>query len=260
MKNHQGKRHQKRRSRFVAKVLFLTVLTYIGLAYALIPDVWFQKDKSHLQIADVMVTTTPDGIWGDPVNIGIVGAQEDLLRAFAAADWNPADAITLRTSVAIGLSVLLDHSYEDAPVSTLLFDGRPQDLAFQKPDGKSPDRRHHIRLWKVAQRGPVQWLGAASFDASVGLSHDTGQITHHIDPDIDSERELIISDLRATGCVDAVWQIPGVGATQTGRNGGGDRYYTDGMASVAQLSAWPCSSALPSTNSDSSAVPVNEMP
>jgi hypothetical protein len=182
-----------------------------------------------------MVTTTPDGIWGDPINVGLIGSQEEVLRAFAAAGWTPADAISFRTSISIGLSVLLDRPYADAPVSTLLYEGKPQKFAFQKPDGKSPDRRHHVRFWSTAQDGSGLWLGAASFDASVGISHDTGQLTHHIGPDIDAERDLVISDLEAAGWVSSTSCIQGIGTTQTGRNGDGDRYFTDGLALVARL-------------------------
>ena len=61
----------------------------------------------------------------------------------------------------------------------------------RKADGTSADHRHHVRFWKVLDQGeekrPV-WLGDATFDRSVGVSHYTGAITHHIDADIDAER------------------------------------------------------------------------
>jgi hypothetical protein len=60
--------------------------------------------------------------------------------AFHAAGWYPADPVTLRTSLEIIGSVLLDRSYKDAPVSPLYFDGRREDLAFEKPEGISADR------------------------------------------------------------------------------------------------------------------------
>jgi LssY C-terminus len=111
-------------------------------------------------------------------------------------------------------------------------------LAFEKPDGKSADRRHHVRLWQVLEKGtdgrPV-WLGSITFDRGVGLSHDTGQVTHHIGPNIDAERVLLMHDLRAAGMVEAFFQISGVGPTLFGRNGEGDPYYTDGEIDFARL-------------------------
>ena len=73
-----------------------------------------------------------------------------------------------------------------------------QDLAFEKAAGVSPKERHHVRFWLVLAKGdsgePL-WLGSATFDRSVGVSRYTGQVTHHIAPDIDAERDLLAHDL-----------------------------------------------------------------
>ena len=86
-----------------------------------------------------MVTRTAQGIPGDPINVGLVGAKADVLCAMHAAAWYPADPITFRSSVEIIGSVVLDRPYRDAPVSSLFYDGRREDLAFEKPDGASAD-------------------------------------------------------------------------------------------------------------------------
>ena len=134
--------------------------------------------------------------------------------------------------------MLFDRSYKDAPVSSLFYLGRREDLAFEKPAGNSADRRHHVRFWKVLDHGQEQrpvWLGAATFDRSVGFSHFTGAITHHIGPDIDAERQLLIADLESAGMATAKYQVTGIGPTITGRNGGGDPYYTDGEVWIVRL-------------------------
>jgi hypothetical protein len=185
-----------------------------------------------------MVTRTASDIPGDAINVGLVGNKEDVLKAMHAANWFPADPITLRTSVEIVGSVILDRPYHDAPVSPLYFDGKKEQLAFEKPDGRSADRRHHVRFWQVLDKGtdvrPV-WLGSITFDRGVGLSRDTGQVTHHIAPDIDAERDLLMRDLRDAGMVQNVFQISGTGPTVFGRNGEGDPYYTDGEIYIATL-------------------------
>ena len=76
-----------------------------------------------------------------------------------------------------------------------------------------------------------------TFDRSVGLSHRTGQITHHIGPDIDAERDGLIDGLRKGGWLTQIFQVTGVGATLVGRNGGGDRYDTDGELTVGVVVA-----------------------
>ncbi len=214
------------------------LLAYTALAYVALPALWnhYEHQKG---LADLpMLTRTAQGIPGDPINVGLIGDQRDVLCAMQAAGWYPADPVTLRYSVEIAGSVLLDRPYRDAPVSNLYYLGRHEDLAFEKPVGDSADHRHHVRFWKVLDQGqekrPV-WLGAATFDRSVGVSRYTGAITHHIDADIDAERKRLTADLEAAGLVDAKYQVTGVGPTMTGRNGGGDLYYTDGEVWVLRL-------------------------
>jgi LssY C-terminus len=214
------------------------VAVYAALAYLLLPVVWshyeHQRDLANLP----MITHTAQGIPGDPINVGLIGDKRDVLCAMQAAGWYAADRVTARSSMAIVGSVLLDRPYRHAPVSPLFYRGRVEDLAFEKPFGKSANRRHHVRFWQVLEQGqekrPV-WLGAATFDRSVGVSHYTWAITHHISGDIDAERSLLITDLEHAEMVDAKYQVTGIGVTLTGRNGGGDSYYTDGEVWISRL-------------------------
>jgi len=215
-----------------------TVLVYTLLAYAVLPAFWTHHEHQKGLAALPMVTLTAQGIPGDPINVGLVGNDKDVLCAMAAAGWYPADRVTLRSAIEIVGSVVLDRPYHDAPVSPLYYLGRREDLAFEKPSGRSPDHRHHVRFWKVLERGeekrPV-WLGDATFDRGVGISHYTGAVTHHIDADIDAERTRLAADLEDAGMVDAKYQVTGIGPTMAGRNGGGDLYYTDGEVWILRL-------------------------
>jgi hypothetical protein len=215
------------------------VLSSYGLlAYLVLPWAWTHYEHQQGLSGLPMVTRTAQGIPGDPLNAGLVGSHEDLARAMHAAGWVPADPITLRTSLAIIGSVLLDRPYRHAPVSPLFHQGRREDLAFEKEVGSSANRRHHVRFWKTLDSGsegrPV-WLGSVTFDRGSGVSHYTGQITHHIAANLDVERNRLIDDLTAAGMVTTLYQISGIGATLNGRNGGGDPYYTDGEIWMAVL-------------------------
>ena len=126
------------------------------------------------------ITHTANGIAGDPLNVGLVGTEEELQVAMLAAKWFPADPITLRSSLRIAAGTVLRRSDDEAPVSNLFLFGRKQDLAFEQPVGDDPRRRHHVRFWraeKVDEQGRPLWIGAATFDTRVGLSRTTGQIT-----------------------------------------------------------------------------------
>jgi hypothetical protein len=230
--------HAHRRLERALLSALVVVLLYTLLAYLALPLLWTHYEHQKKLANLPMVTRTAQGIPGDAINVGLIGDDKDVLCAMAAAGWFPADRVTLKSSIEIVGSVLLDRPYRDAPVSNLYYLGRHEDLAFEKPDGRSADQRHHVRFWKVLEQGdenrPV-WLGAATFDRSVGVSHYTGAITHHIGPDIDAERTLLTADIEAAFMVDAKYQVTGVGPTMTGRNGGGDPYFTDGEVWVLRL-------------------------
>jgi LssY C-terminus len=219
-------------------VLIAILLGYSSLAYIVLPAFWRHYEHQRGLASLPMVTRTAQGIPGDPINIGLIGNEREVLCAMNEAGWFPADPVTLRSSIEIAGSVLLDREYKDAPVSNLFYLGRREDLAFEKPAGKSADRRHHVRFWKVLDKGqenrPV-WLGADTFDKGVGISHFTGAITHHIDADLDTERDMLAADIENAGMVTAKYQVTGVGLTLTGRNGGGDPYYTDGEVWILRL-------------------------
>jgi hypothetical protein len=211
---------------------------YFLIAYVVLPTFWQHYEHQKALAGLTMITRTSTGIPGDPINIGLVGSREDVLCAMNAAGWHPADPITLRSSVEIVGSVLLDRPYVQAPVSHLYYDTRRQDPAFEKAGGKSADKRSHVRFWRVLEHGEegrAVWLGAATFDRGVGFSHDDARVTHHIAPDIDAERDLLAADLRQAHVVPTIYEVTGIGPTVDGRNGGGDRYYTDGDIKISVL-------------------------
>jgi hypothetical protein len=227
-----------RDTRHASFVILLIVAVWAICAYGLAPLFWWHYEHQHGLAGLTMVTSTRTGIPGDPINVGLVGAKDDVLCAMNSAGWYPADPVTFRSSLEIVGSVLLDRPYRDAPVSPLLFENKREDLAFEKPVGKSADRRHHVRFWEVldhGQEGRAVWLGAVTFDRGVGLSHDDGRITHHIAPDVDSERDLLTDDLRTAKVVTTIYEVTGIGPTLDGRNGEGDPYFTDGEIKISVL-------------------------
>ncbi len=229
--------------------IFLPVLlVYLAAAYFLLPSIWHHYEHQKKLDGLPMVTATGSGIPADPINIALVGSKKDILCAMQDAGWFPADPITLRSSLEISRSVIFHRPYTTAPVSDLFYAGRKQDLAFEKPVGNSADQRNHIRLWKVLDQGeekrPV-WLGAATFDKSVGLGHFTGEITHHIAADIDAERNEVEADLQTAGMVEARYEVMGLGPTLRARNGEGDTYFTDGEVWVLRLVGDCAKRALP---------------
>jgi hypothetical protein len=206
------------------------------IAYVLLPLRWRGYEKRHTALLNApTITHTTTGIPGDPLNIAIVSSEEDLHRALLAAKWFPADAVTFKSSLRIAADTVLRRSYDEAPVSSLYLFDRKQDLAYEQPVGDDPRRRHHVRFWRSAQtdeQGRPAFFGAATFDERVGLSHTTGEITHHIGPDVDAERDKVIADLKQAQKLSGVYWVDDFQPQHAGKNGGGDPWRTDGRLAV----------------------------
>jgi hypothetical protein len=183
-------------------------------------------------------TTTARGHQGDAVNVAFIGTEEELHRTLAAAGWYAADPITLATSVRIAADVVLRKPYDHAPVSDLYLWGRTQDAAFEQPVGASPKQRHHVRFWCSEERddrGKPLWLGAATYDERVEISRTTWGVTHKIAPDIDKERNKLVNDAIRVGALDGYYWVDDYHHHPEGRNGGGDRYFTDRRLAIGVI-------------------------
>ncbi len=212
---------------------------WAALAYLALPAVWQRAQRQAILqreglAGEDMITRASQGLAGDPINFGLIGDKTEMLCAFRSAGWTLADSVSLH--IAGGLA--FGKPDPSAPVSPLYFNGRAEDVAFESPVGFSSARRHHVRLWRVSAAAfddrPL-WLAAASYDRGVGVNRYTLQLTHRIDGDLDAEREFIGESLGRTGAIRSFFQIQGVGPTLDGRNGGGDRYFTDGEVLVGVL-------------------------
>ena len=226
----------KKSSRHVRRTLVVAsalVIAYAAVAYVAVPLAWEFVFARKGQPAGVepRLTETADHRPGDPLNVMLVADEATLKDAMAAAGWFEADPLGVRTGVDIAVDILLNRPYRTAPVSRLFLFGRSEDLAFEKPAGPDPDTRHHVRLWRMAPRPgwpTPRYIGAASFDKGIGLSRETGQVTHHIAAEVDLERDGLRDDLMKAGRLIDSSMTPGFHAVREGVNGGGDAWVTDG--------------------------------
>lgn len=184
-----------------------------------------------------LTTFNREGRPGDPINMQIIATNGQLGASFVSARWYRADEIDLVTSARISVDSVLGRAYSTAPVSNLYLYGRREDYAFERP-GHTVRQRDHIRFWdtgRTADDGRPIWVGSATKDVKVELSRTNHLPTHGISPDLDAERELVVSDLAQTGFVVAESVRPGFGKETHGANGGGDPYFTDGQVAVLTL-------------------------
>jgi hypothetical protein len=128
----------RRRSRWIALgwVIVCLVAAWAVTAYVFVPWLWKVYFGYHKALADVQcITRTADGHPGDPLNIGLVGTEAQIISAMTAAGWFPADAITFRSSARIVVDSIFRRPDDAAPVSNLYLLNRKQDLAFEQPGG-----------------------------------------------------------------------------------------------------------------------------
>jgi hypothetical protein len=184
-----------------------------------------------------LTTVTHYGQPGDPVNVHFEATNSQIGAAFASAGWYRADETDLVTALRISADSLLGRAYSTAPISNLFLYGRKEDLAFERP-GSSVRQRDHIRLWNTGQQtgdGRSRWVASGTRDIKVELKKSDHLPTHGISPDVDAERELVVSELAQTGFVVGESRTVGFGQETAGRNGGGDPYFTDGQVTVVTI-------------------------
>jgi hypothetical protein len=230
---------RRRRGRLVALLVAGFLLAWLVAAYVIVPWGWKRYARHHPTFDDnPRITQTSDGHPGDPLNVSLIGTQAQIAAIMQAANWYPAAALGLKSDLKIAADTVLSRPDDEAPVSNLYLFGRQEDLAFEQPVGDNPRKRHHVRFWKTGENDPdgrPAWIGSASYDERVGLSHTTGQITHHIAPDVDAERDHLFANLKQTGDLSEEYAVDGFHNQREGRNGGGDRWVTDGKLMVGVI-------------------------
>src|SRR3954471_20803444 len=96
-----------------AKVLGILSSPWLLAAYVILPALW-RHYEHHPALASAPKTTlTAQGIPGDPLNVGLIGSDGDVVRSMLAAGWSPADPITLESSLRIAESVVFRRPYVD---------------------------------------------------------------------------------------------------------------------------------------------------
>jgi membrane-associated phospholipid phosphatase len=173
----------------------------------------------------------------EPINIVLVGPEEKVRAAFAAAGWTSADPLSLHSLRREVVAIAKKAPYPEQPGTPTFWNGRPNLLTFEKSTPQRTIReRHHIHLWNSglnSSSGKPVWMATAHFDK--GFKRASMPVpVHAIDPDIDRQREYVRHDLEAAGAVQSVTRLPVTG-TLTGKNFAGDSFFTDGTACLLVL-------------------------
>ena len=217
------------------------VVLWLVMAYLVLPRL--QRLLTKIYVPDYFVgrARTNEGLLGDPVNLAVMGTEDALLRTMRDAGWTRADDLSFRTGFRLVRDTLLRRRYPAAPVSPLFLFTRRQDLAFEQEIVGKPSRRHHVRFWRCPEGWympgglRVDWVGAGTYDRSVGFSAFTLQITHKIGENTDLERDHVLQTMERADGVTSVRWVQDYFSGYHARNGGGDAISTDGNLPVVRL-------------------------
>ena len=183
-----------------------------------------------------MRTVATDKTPSDMTNLIFLGNKQRITSSFAESHWIEADDLGVKAALKVAQATLRNTGYSSAPVSTLLLNGQPPDLVFQKSLNTFA-KRHHIRIWKLKKTYKDQdvWIGAATHDIATEKSRSYTKWTHRIDPHIDRERDWIQSDLLFTGMAVAYLDVDRPHAPKKAANATGDAIVTDGKITIVDL-------------------------
>ncbi|MBE0557195.1 MAG: LssY C-terminal domain-containing protein, partial [Proteobacteria bacterium] len=214
-----------------------------GLRYSPVPYLPPPRAITVVEAADILkrfdgaLPKFTEDILGErqqPFSVVIVAPGEEALSgAFARAGWAAADPLRVDTMIKMLGALISNTGYPAAPVAPLFWDGRVNDLSFEKTTpARTVRERHQARLWKTdiqTSDGRAVYVGTAVFDA--GLKW---QGVYRIGPDIDTEMEGLLRDLLSVGVVASAGSN-GFVSPMTGKSLFGDPYFTSGNITTIYL-------------------------
>ena len=175
---------------------------------------------------------------GDMVNYALIGTEDQVTKAFAAAGWVQVDKTT-QDAVVHGLISTLSHSaYTEMPMSTLYLFGRSQDLSFARADPLAVAAiRHHLRVWKTTETvgGEQFWVGSATHDNGFEKDQRNGGVTHHIDANVDQERDFLEQSFSGAGVIAGAAYVMPSNPLTTAKTATGGSFESDGRIVVMDL-------------------------
>ncbi|MFO0952912.1 MAG: LssY C-terminal domain-containing protein [Isosphaeraceae bacterium] len=230
-----------RRRRFLvrgATVLTSLVVMYLVFVSLVAPYFWYHFE-AYPKLTDAPKTAqTSQNVSSDPLNVAFLGDERDLVLALLEAGWSPADPASFLNANRLARNLMANKPFPRALFGEMYLFGRPHDLMYEKPaDAKG---RHTVRLWKsdeLGSGGRPLWIGTAAYGRVDPSAKPIAAPEHHIGPDLDAERDLLVDDLSRVLRLTEVSAVTGFGPTFSGRTAADDSFYTDGELTLGTLSA-----------------------
>lgn len=192
-------------------------------------DIFSSEKNSRLKYTEGLL-----GQPQEPISFMVVAKDNQfLIQAFKEAGWSGADAVGIKSLLHASMAAIFHQTYPTAPITPSFWNSNVHDFGFEKPtETNIVNERHHARFWKTntqTPEGQFIYVGTVSLDKGVKWG-----VTHKIKPDLDTERELLFTDLQKAGVVIKYQKLQLVNPV-IGQNFSGDQFFTDGGGYIITL-------------------------
>jgi hypothetical protein len=169
----------------------------------------------------------------DMTNIMFIATEAELRAAFEKAGWSAASQLDAASKLETARALIEARGYKEGPMSILLLDGRPPDMALQKGNNTFA-QRHHLRIFRRPGTfaGKPVWVCSSTHDIGIDYSDRDRTFIHKIDSDIDKERAKVVNDLLYTGAIRSIALVGRPDIPRNATNATGDPLRTDGAMAV----------------------------
>jgi hypothetical protein len=169
----------------------------------------------------------------DVTNLMFLATEEELRAAFEKAGWSTAARLSTQSKLETARALIEARGYKEGPMSVLLLDGQPPDLAYQKGNNTFA-QRHHLRIFRRPGTfdGKPIWVCSSTHDIGIDFSERDHTFIHKVDSQVDKERAKVVNDLIFTGAIRSIALVERPDVPQNATNATGDSLRTDGSMAV----------------------------
>jgi hypothetical protein len=169
----------------------------------------------------------------DVTNLMFLATEAELRAAFDKAGWSTAARLSTQSKLETARALIEARGYKEGPMSVLLLEGQPPDLAYQKGNNTFA-QRHHLRIFRRPGTfdGKPVWVCSSTHDIAIDYSERDRTFIHKIDPQIDRERAKVVNDLIFTGAIRSIALVERPDIPKNATNATGDSLQTDGGMAV----------------------------
>jgi hypothetical protein len=169
----------------------------------------------------------------DVTNLMFLATEEELRAAFDKAGWSTAARLSTQSKLETARALIEARGYKEGPMSVLLLDGQPPDLAYQKGNNTFA-QRHHLRIFRRPGTfdGKPIWVCSSTHDIGIDFSDRDRTFIHKVDSQMDKERAKVVNDLIFTGAIRSIALVERPDVPRNATNATGDALLTDGSMAV----------------------------